>query len=79
MTLTDLIAAEAKLYPGPKCQFGAFLRSLSPEDAQAIAAFLANPAIEGSLIARVIPKWQGVKFSATSIRTHRRGDCKCPR
>lgn len=63
---------------GPACSVAAVIRSLPPEDADALRAAIADDRWRGTDITRVLGD-EGIHLGAAALQRHRRGVCKCAR
>lgn len=74
-TLNELASRNRKI--APYCAFQMLYLSLSKEDQKAIdMAF--EKGIPQSLIVKALRK-EGHKASSDTLRTHAKGDCRCPK
>lgn len=75
MGLKDALDAEAaRSRSGPRCTVCTLLDTLPKDDAAALAEYLANPVVHGSMIARALTA-EGHHVNASTVVRHRRGDC----
>lgn len=74
MALKDALQAERTTHKGPRCSLCALIPTLDLDDAQVLAEYLANPAVQGTQIARALNR-EGHEIGAHVVMRHRRGDC----
>jgi hypothetical protein len=73
VSLSDLIAAEAKTFGGT---FEHIHSTLTPEDLEALNTAFATPTVTSAQIQRALVK-AGHTVSGSTVRRHRAGDCTC--
>lgn len=62
---------------GPSCSIGKMLATFTPDDAATLRAWLADPDIQGSVIARELSAELGRRVTSDVVRHHRTGACCC--
>lgn len=63
---------------GPACSVAAIIKSLPPDDADALRAAIADDRWRSTDITRVLAD-EGIHVGAHAMARHRRGGCKCAR
>ncbi len=76
--LATLASPDYRPPKGPPCAVGHTLRMADPETADLLARALANPYAGTRAISEALDE-RGHKVPLTTIRRHRRGECRCPR
>jgi hypothetical protein len=73
MNLEELMYAPKTV--STQCKWRPWFESLSAEEQDTIAKAFADPQLETTQVTRAL-KTYGCPSSSTTIRTHRRGECK---
>ena len=60
----------------PQCSVGKVVAELDDADRTALTTALADPAVTGAGIAKVLTA-RGHKLNGPTVQRHRRGDCDC--
>lgn len=74
MALSDALKIETAVKQGPRCRMCILVESLNKEDAAALAAAFADPAVTSAAIGRALAR-EGHKVTGENVRRHRDGRC----
>ena len=66
----------APLIRGPICRFHLLSQALPPEDRATLDAWMADPTVHGSVIARNLTD-EGYTIREHTVNQHRAGRCAC--
>lgn len=75
MSLSDRIAEYQPPRIGAACKTCSLLASLSDKEAAALRVALDDPRISNAGLARIL-KEEGYQIQETTVRRHRRGECR---
>ena len=81
MALADLIAAgPSRGYRGPECAVGRILRTLPPEEADALRVMIApDSPWHNEEVSRLLRSEHSIGIAGQTIGRHKRGGCQCSR
>lgn len=75
MSLSKRIAEYSPRKVGGVCRTCALLKSLSKSEAEALQAALDDPRFSNAGLAKIL-KDEGYNMAESTVRRHRRGECK---
>lgn len=76
-TFLDEVRTEQQSRKSSTCQMGKYLAGLTEERRGQVEAALADPELQGSVIADVLSREPGLTIAGSSVNRHRSQRCAC--